>query len=73
MIYVHSVCPVFDQVVFALQVLVYYCPGLPTWFEKTCSDLLLISYDNILKKKHINVQVKLSSFYFTEKDRKPRA
>ena len=38
--------------------------GHPTWLEKTCLDLLLISYDNILKKKDANVQAEL------EKDRK---
>ena len=47
----------------------YYCPGLPTWL-KICLDLFLISCDNILKKKDVNVQVKLTSFPFLEKDRK---
>ena len=32
--------------------------------------LLLINYDNILKKKDANVQIKLTSFYILEKDRK---
>ena len=39
---------------------------------KTCLDLLLISYNNILKKKDGHVQGKLTSFYFLEKDRKSR-
>ena len=38
--------------------------------KKTCLDLLSISYDNILKKKDANAQVKLTFFYFLEKDRK---
>ena len=33
-------------------------------------DLLLFSYDYILKKKDANEQVKFTSFYFLEKDRK---
>ena len=36
---------------------------------KTYLDLLLISYDKILKKKDANVQVNLTSFYFLEEDR----
>ena len=40
------------------------------WLEEPCLDLLLVSYNNILKKKDANVQVKLKFFYFLEKDRK---
>ena len=48
----------------------YQCPGFPTLLKNTCLDLLLISCDNILKKKDVNVHGKLASFYFPEKDRK---
>ena len=60
---------VFDHVVFAFAgTSVQASPR--GW--KTCVDLLLISCDNILKKKDINVQIKLTSFYFLKKDRKLR-
>ena len=59
---------VFDHVVFAFAGTSVQVS--PTRLEKTCLDLPLISYNNILKKKDINVQVKLTSFYFLEKDRK---
>ena len=44
----------------------------PRGLEKTCLDLLLVSYNNVLKEKNVNVQVKLTSFYFLEKNRKFR-
>ena len=58
---------VFDHVEFDFAGTI--CPGLPMPLEKKRA-LLLISDNNISKKKDANVHVKLTYFYFLEKDRK---
>ena len=58
----------FDHVVFAFTGT--SAQASPRGWRKTYLDLLLISYNNILKKKDANMQVKLISFYFLEKEKK---
>ena len=58
----------FDHVVFASTGT--SAQASPRGWRKTYLDLLLISYNNILKKKDANMQVKLISFYFLEKEKK---
>ena len=50
--------------------LITYYLLLQVVVEKHCLDLLLITHNDILKKKDAHVQVKLTSFSFLEKHRK---